>query len=107
MGEAVGGGGPETWLDAAKSCARRAVEFEGVGQLPVAVHYYAEAGRLLRALVGANSSDNNDILIRYHRQCCGSGSEIIFRIKFINVYVYRYFSDLALVIYRYIIFHDF
>jgi hypothetical protein len=65
MGEVGGGGGgPESWLEAAKSCACRAVEFEGVGQLPVAVYYYAEAARLLRALVAADGSDSTDTLTR-------------------------------------------
>jgi hypothetical protein len=66
MGDhAVDEGGPDAWLESAKSCARRAVEFEGVGQLPVAAHYYAEAGRLLRALLDANPAINNSqVLIR-------------------------------------------
>jgi hypothetical protein len=67
MGDnSVDEGGPDAWLESAKSCARRAVEFEGVGQLPVAAHYYAEAGRLLRALLDSNPGTTNcEILIRY------------------------------------------
>ena len=65
-GAGGGGGGPESWLESAKSCARRAVEFEGVGQLAVAVYYYTEAARLLRAvLVTADKSDSSDTLQRY------------------------------------------
>jgi hypothetical protein len=63
---AGGGGGRESWLESAKSCARRAIEFEGVGQLAVAVYYYTEAARLLRAvLVTADKSDSSDTLQRY------------------------------------------
>ena len=63
---AGGGGGPESWLESAKSCARLAIEFEGVGQLPVAVYYYTEAARLLRAVLStADKSDSSDTLQRY------------------------------------------
>lgn len=84
MGESAVGGdsGAHNWLEAAKSCARRAVEFESVGQLPVAAYYYTEAARLLRAALAVDPcSDNFDTLQKLSDQYEARGRALAGRLR--------------------------